>query len=76
MSTRCLLRCDECQTPIAELREQGLLIKTKHHSVTHVTIVPWERLLRFWQESAAAGELDESLPSSYHPRINPSSSGH
>lgn len=42
---RPVVRCDECRTPVAEVRPQGLVIKSRHLGTTHVTILTWTRLL-------------------------------
>lgn len=34
-----VLRCQECQTPIAEIRDGVLVVKGKHHGENHVTVV-------------------------------------
>ena len=39
------LRCQECGTPVAEIRDGHLLIRGKHHGQTHLTIIPVEELL-------------------------------
>jgi hypothetical protein len=41
MKTTEKIICDECETPVAEWREDGyLVIRARHHGVTHVTIIP------------------------------------
>lgn len=47
MSDTRLVRCDECKTPVFELRNGLLIIKTKHHGGTHTTVITFETL-REW----------------------------
>mgnify|MGYP000964100399 CR=1 FL=1 len=58
MSERRIVRCQECETPVFELRDGLLIIKTRHHNKTHVTVITFE-VLREWmlntdQEQRAA----------------------
>lgn len=44
-TARRVIRCDECPTPVAEVREQGIVIKSRHqHGDNHVTIITWAQL--------------------------------
>lgn len=47
-----MVRCQECQTPVAEFRNGDLLIKSRHHGEWHVTVVPREEVLRLVQETS------------------------
>ena len=44
---RRVICCDECRTPVAEVREQGIVLRIRHHNALHITIVPWEQV-RVW----------------------------
>ena len=49
----CYLRCDECRTPVAEIRGGYLVIKAKHHGgVTHTTVIPIRELLAAMERAA------------------------
>lgn len=52
LTARRVISCDECRTPVAEVREQGILVKSRHQGTTHVTLIPWA-LLRALIEQAA-----------------------
>lgn len=52
--TRRVIRCDECPTPVAEVREQGIVIKSRHQQhATHVTIITWAALRLLMDEHDA-----------------------
>lgn len=50
MSDRRVIRCQECETPIAELRDGLLIIKSRHHNTWHVTVITFETL-REWMQT-------------------------
>ena len=50
MSDTRVVRCDECKTPVFELRNGLLIIKTKHHGQAHTTIITFETL-REWMQT-------------------------
>ena len=41
------LKCSECNTPIAEVYSGSLIIRSRHWSQKHVTVIPINRLLQF-----------------------------
>lgn len=45
MNERVPIRCDECNTPVAELRGEVLVIRSRHFGQTHVTTIPLRQLL-------------------------------
>ncbi len=44
---RHVIQCQECETPVAELRAGALIIKSRHHNKPHVTVIPFE-VVREW----------------------------
>ncbi len=46
MSDRVPIRCDECNTPVAELRGEVLVIRSRHFGQTHVTTIPVQWLMQ------------------------------
>ena len=50
---RRMVPCDECATPVAELRPGGLVIKSRHHNEWHVTIIPLAQI-RVWLDTLDA----------------------
>lgn len=49
--SRHAIQCQECATPVAELRPGSLIIKSRHHNKWHVTVIPFDQL-RKWMEMA------------------------
>lgn len=49
---RAMVSCDECETPVAELRADCIVIKSRHHNQWHVTVISFEQL-RDWLAEAA-----------------------
>ncbi len=41
------LKCSECNTPIAEVYSGSLIIRSRHWSKKHITVIPINRLLKF-----------------------------
>lgn len=48
-TARKVIHCDECRTPVAEVREQGIVIKSRHRD-SHVTIITWAEIRRWLAE--------------------------
>jgi uncharacterized protein with PIN domain len=46
------IRCDQCRTPIAEVQNGALIIRSRHMGGVHVTVIPLERLTALLAESA------------------------
>lgn len=40
--------CDQCRTPIAELTEDGVVIRSKHHGEEHITVLDPVELYARW----------------------------
>lgn len=40
-----LIRCQECEHPVAEVRGQTLIIRSRHHGHQHVTVIPLAELI-------------------------------
>lgn len=49
-ASRRLVPCDECQTPVAELRADCLVIKSRHHNEWHVTVISFDQLRQWMDE--------------------------
>ena len=41
------LKCSECNTPVAEISNGSLIIKSRHHSQRHATAIPINQLTKF-----------------------------
>ena len=50
-AARRLVPCDECQTPVAEVRADCIVIKSRHHNQWHVTVISFDQL-RQWMDEA------------------------
>ena len=50
-ASRRLVPCDECQTPVAELRADCLVIKSRHHNEWHVTVISFDQLQQWISEA-------------------------
>ena len=37
---RRLVPCAECETPVAEVQDDVLIIKSRHHGDRHLTVIP------------------------------------
>ena len=46
--------CDECNTPVLELRDGAILIKHHHHSELHITVKTLDTLLAMCNNKASA----------------------
>lgn len=51
---RQVIRCDECRTPVAEVREQGVLIKSRHQGTFHATLITWAQLRELLERAGKA----------------------
>lgn len=45
-----ILRCQECGTPVAEIRDGQVILKQRHHGVQHVTVLSLEVLIELLQQ--------------------------
>lgn len=50
-ASRRLVGCDECQTPVAEVRADCIVIKSRHHGQWHVTVISFDQLQRWIAEA-------------------------
>ena len=54
-----ILKCEECETPVAELRQGIVVIEVRHHGERHVTAISvWDLVLMVLKEMS--GEAKES----------------
>ena len=37
--------CDECETPVFEIRGDAIVVRCKHHGTRHTTVVPIKALV-------------------------------
>lgn len=54
LAKRQMLHCDECETPVAEVRADCIIIKSRHHNQWHVTVIPFEQLCEWMTQSGPA----------------------
>jgi len=48
------IRCAECGTPVAEVQGNNVLIRSKHHGETHVTVLSLDELRRLLEHPGVA----------------------
>jgi uncharacterized protein with PIN domain len=46
------IRCDQCNTPVAEIRNGCMIIRSRHHRDQHVTVLPLAVLLDLLRKAA------------------------
>lgn len=51
-TARKVIQCDECRTPVAEVRELGILIKSKHLGTVHYTLITWAQMRALIEQAA------------------------
>lgn len=49
-STRTVVPCQECGTPVMEVRDGMLVIRSRHHGETHCTILSLRALMQLLEE--------------------------
>lgn len=45
MAPDMVIICDDCSTPILEIRDGVIIVRSRHHGVKHVTTVPVSAIL-------------------------------